>query len=517
MMGSPFPGLWNFDHHPWLKEMHDCSSELVVGQKAAQMGYTETALNRSFKKIDIDAASVIYVLPAMTPDATDFSNSRFDPAIEKSEHLKALFSNTRNTGLKRAGDACLFIRGSRSRSQMKSIPAGDMVFDEVEEMVLENVALAFERMSGQIERSAFMLSTPRFAKIGINKYFEMSDQRSFFFKCPNCNKLTTLVEECLIVTADAINDQKIKNSHIICKECKNKLNHESKMEWLKNGFWVPAYSDRIISGYYINQLYSMVLPPWKIAESKIKAESSPSDEQEYWNSKMGLPHEPEGSRITDANIEDCMGTYVTLESATSGLITMGVDVGKWIHYEIDRWHVNDNIISSNDPNVLAKCQVLKAGKVKQFEELYPIIAKYYVRFVCIDSEPEHRKSLEFAQKIYGMAKLIRFTRGITGRMVNEDNKEEEHLATVDRTSWMDVAFTRFFKNSIVLPKDISIEYRNHLKANVRSYKRDRDDNLVGTYVKDENTADHYALARVYAEIALKFAISLNTSKDITEV
>ena len=54
MGGKSFPGPWSFKYHPWLREMHDCDSEFWVGQKAAQVGFTETALNRTFYKIDVE-------------------------------------------------------------------------------------------------------------------------------------------------------------------------------------------------------------------------------------------------------------------------------------------------------------------------------------------------------------------------------------------------------------------------------------------------------------------------------
>ena len=106
VMGKPFPGKWSFKYHPWLKAMHDSKYDFNVGQKAAQMGYTETVLNWIFKSIDLDGESCLYVLPT-SDDASDFSASRFDPALEESEHLNNLFSNVKNVGLKRAGSASL--------------------------------------------------------------------------------------------------------------------------------------------------------------------------------------------------------------------------------------------------------------------------------------------------------------------------------------------------------------------------------------------------------------------------
>jgi phage terminase large subunit GpA-like protein len=167
-MGKPYPGPWSFEHHPWLREMHDDMSEFVVGQKAAQMGYTEWVLNITFYCIDVLAESVLYVLPSES-DANDFSASRFDPALELSPHLGAIFSDVRNVALKRAGSASLYTRGSRSRSKLKSLPVGVLIFDEIDEMIQANIPLAMERTSGQVTKMYRMLSTPTIDNYGINE------------------------------------------------------------------------------------------------------------------------------------------------------------------------------------------------------------------------------------------------------------------------------------------------------------------------------------------------------------
>ena len=128
VMGKPFAGPWIFDRHPWSKEMHDYEGEMMVGQKAAQLCYTETALNKVFKAIDINGTSAMYILPT-TNEAGDFSSSRFDPALEMSPHLRNMFSDVKNIGHKRAGNASLYVRGSRSRSQLNSVPVGIVILD----------------------------------------------------------------------------------------------------------------------------------------------------------------------------------------------------------------------------------------------------------------------------------------------------------------------------------------------------------------------------------------------------
>ena len=520
VMGKPFPGQWEFTHHPWLKQMHDDLSEMIIGQKAAQMGYTEVALNKTFKAIDIDGESVLYVLPANTPDANDFSTARFDPALEMSDHLANLFTDVKNIGHKRAGNANLYIRGSRSRSQLKSIPVAVVIVDEKDEMVQENVAMIFERMSGQLQKQAFQISTPTIDNFGINSDFRISSQNYYFFKCPRCSKYTHLTfPECLVITGESILDIGLRKSHLICKECKGKLEHETKKTWLgfENAKWIPTYTDRIVAGYHINQLYSMTVAPWEIASLYLKAASNPSDEQEFYNSKLGLPHIVEGARVTDKEIESCTGDFKKSTQPPAGysLITMGVDVGKWLHYEIDQWFLKSDDLNL-DINLIAEPKLLYEGKILHFEELDYLMSRYKIQFCVIDANPEKRKALEFAQRFWGRAKLCYYGNNIGASKQIHVHNEEEHTITVDRTSWLDMSFSRFHGGTIRLPLDLSVEYKTHIKAPVRIYEKDKNGNPIGRY-ETGNEPDHFAHSRNYSEIALPLAANVAMSYDIGKV
>jgi len=510
-MGQPFPGKWTFKYHPWLRDMHDCAAELVIGQKSAQMGYTETALNKVFFNIDIKGVSCLYILPSEKPDASDFSTSRFDPALDASDHLRNLFSDVRNIGHKRAGTANLFVQGSRSRSQMKSIPVGYITYDELDEMQQENISLAHERVSGQLEHQEFMVSTPTIQGVGINKYFVNSTQHHFFFKCPCCSKLTELTyPECIVITAEHENDLRLRDTHLICKECKGVLPHEDKVSFLKNGIWVPEYTDRDSVGFYVNQLYSMTVKPKEIAISAIRAHFDPTDEQELYNSKLGVPHEVKGARVKDTDLQSCQGEYCKVDSGV-GFITMGVDVGKFLHYEIDSWSIKHG---GTDVSTMAQPRLLTEGTVVEFEELDILMKKFQITFCVIDANPERRKAMEFAKRFYGHVRLCFYGNAVKGKTLIL-HKEEELTVTVDRTSWLDLSLGRFKSESIVLPKDLSLDYKKHVKAPVRIYEKDKSGNQVGRYTHTGD--DHFAHARNYSEIALPLGAQLGQTHSISGV
>lgn len=517
IMGKPFPGNYSFVYHPWTKEMHDSNASLNVGQKAAQVGYTEAILNRSFFKMDIQRVDCLYVLPSKTPDASDFSAARFDPAIKLSPHLTRMFSDVKNVGHKRAGSVNLYIRGSNARAGLKSVPVGFLAFDEVDEMNQDNIPLAYERISGQLDKEIWKISTPTVPDFGINRYFKQTTQEHFFFKCPGCSKQIELSMDNLIVCGDSIEDPDILKSHIICLECKKILKKhpedvrvfaKENAELLKDGIWIPTHhQDMDNRGFYVNQLYSSTISPVIIARSVFQSHGSKSYEQELYNSKMGLAHIVEGARIEDFHISRALRDYINGTPPT-GLTTMGIDVGtKWIHYEIDQWNVER---FGTDLNLMSHCKVLKIGKVAGFDELDNLMREFQVQFCVIDAFPERRQALNFARRFMGHVYLCIYARGVTQNDVQINDNEK--IIRVDRTSWLDLSFGRYHSSDISIPRDTPEEYKKHLKGLTRVYERDSDGNPVGKYLKTDE--DHYAHARCYAEMALPLAASTIANENI---
>jgi len=516
VMDKPIKGNWSFEQFPWLKDMHDSTAKFNIGQKSAQMGYTETLLNVVFYNIDVRHIDVLYVLPNKSPDAADFSASRFDPAVELSKHITSMFTNVKNIGHKRAGTCNIYIRGSKSRAGLKSVPVGLLCLDEVDEMPPENLSLAFERLSGQPNPLNWLVSTPTIDGFGINFYFKDSTAEHFFFKCPHCSKLTELIyPDCLVITSDEIGDPRLKDSHYICKECKSKLHQESKKYWLSNGIWVPSQPDKISRGFHINQMYSWVIEPWQIAEQALLAETNAADEQELYNSKLGLPHVVAEARVTEDQIIACRGKYDKDSTLpTPGLIvTMGIDVGKWLHYEIDEWWLPD-YYNSTDLNAICRCRVLSYGKKRDIEEINELMDRYSVRMAVMDAQPERRKAYEFVSQNYGRAAMCFYIQGMSGKQIHLSDDAESRV-TVDRTSWLDLSMGRFKNKSITVPGALEREYIEHIKAPVRINKKRPDGSIVSMYIS--TSPDHYAHARTYAEIAMPLAANIGSSIPIRNV
>lgn len=511
-MSQPYPGLWNFDHHPWLREMHDSKFPSNVGQKSAQVGFTEAVMNICFYTLDVKKMDVLYVLPNTRPDATDFSSGRFDKALELSPHLQTMFSDVKNVGHKRAGYANMYIRGSNSRSQLKSIPVGLLILDEVDEMNQENIPLAKQRLAGQLSRFDWEISTPTVPEHGINLSFKDSTQDHFYFKCPSCSRSIELkYPESLVIVGEHRNDERYHDTHLICYECKATLHHEDKINFLKNGWWQSSFPGRTTRGFYINQLYSMNLHPEIQALAYFDSLKNEFAEQEFYNSNMGLTHTVAGARITDEMIQSCIGSHRMIDYANTGIITMGVDIGKVLHVTINDWQLHGRV--GMDVNTYATARNLYHGEVKNFEQLDQLMQDFFIAFCVVDAEPDTRDALRFANRHYGRVRLCRYTNGLMGRQTTL--KDDNLVINVDRTSWLDQSLGRFKKGTITLPIDTFFEFKEHVKAPLRVPQRDKNGNPIARYVNG-NKADHYAHSLNYCEIALPLALGIGINQDIPD-
>lgn len=498
--------MWTFDHHPWLKEPHDCKAPDVVGMKSAQVGFTEWLINLSAFTVDIHRRDVLYILPNTVPIVRDFSTGRYDQAIKLSSHMQKMFTDVQNQGHKIAGTTNLYIRGSNSEANMMSLPIGTLLIDEYDACDQDNLKLALQRLRGQVNRKLVLVSTPTLPHHGIHGEYETSTQGRWHFKCPSCSRFIELqFPDNIVIVGESEIDTRIHETHLICDKCKATLHHEDKINFQRDGIYVHEYKDREKPGFHVSQMCAMNLPPSIIAKDYFKAQRDPVDEQVFYNCDLGIPHVVADAQITLPMIQQCLGNYRRTTFNRLLPVTMGVDIGKKIHVEIDLWF--PGIQTGYDVNSYAKVKVLNYLELDHFEQLDALMFDYSVNFCVVDSAPDKRKAIEFANRFPGRVKLCRYPVGVNGRNVTLSS-EEEVMVNVDRTSWLDLALGRFRTGTIEIPSDTGMNYKNHIMAQVRMPKKDQHGNPISVYVTTGNQQDHWGHARTYAEVAFPFALGL---------
>ncbi len=522
IMTGDFSGPYSAKHHPWVKEMHNSKAPFNYSMKGAQLGITESLINLAFYTLDQLCRDVLYVLPT-SKNASDFSKSRFSPALKNSPYLKALFTDINAVELKQAGSNTLYIRGSRGDSNLKSIPVSVLLMDEIDEMSQRAISLALERLSGSLSKTVWGISTPTVPGFGIDKLYRNSTQEHFTFQCPCCSRHTELVwPDCVEIIGESISDARCIESFLKCKECGGRLEHQAKPDWLSKAVWTPtdhgANSD--IRGFTISQLYSFTVTPGELVVAHFKGFGDEAANIEFHNSKLGKPFVGDGAKVTDDDLEAVIGGHSKEDARPrrggERLITMSCDQGKWNYVEVAEWAFDKY---SCDLNVSAKCKVLYETKFHEedWNILDELMREWQILACVIDADPQIMQARHFARRFPGYVWLCRFRRGVTAKEISlVEDENHSPLIHVDRTYWHSAALGRFREpRRIILPRDVSHEYREHIKAPIRTYVKNPDDgNPVAKYISTE--ADHFALARVYNEIALPHAASIQTGHDISK-
>ncbi len=530
-MGNPFPGPYSFRYHPWCRELHDSKAQWNVSMKSAQAGFTEVGINITLYTIDVLKQNVLYVLPTLG-EASDFSRTRFNPALNLSPYLKDVFTDANNVGLKMAGNTALYIRGSRGDSNLKSIPVSTLILDELDEMDQSQIELAIQRLSGQLEKKVWYISTPTIPTHGVSLEYAKSTQEHFYFTCPGCSKIDEFrYPDNLELCGEDMNDPDCHRSRYRCSMCKyifqqyvdadGIIRQDDKLAALYNtGFWKPTVTgvDDNRRGFSINQLYSYTVSPAEIAVAHFKAQTNQYANQEFHKSILGVPFVGEKSQVTDEMIQGAMKEYrckqLAIKPGQKRMITLGIDQGKWSYWVVCEWFYPELCL---DLNSSAQCRVLDAGKFYEEDwEVFPdrLMHEWQVRACMVDADPNIQEARRFARRFPGFVWLNRYRQGRTGKeMTIDDDGSYAPVVTVDRTNWLDVSLGRFFAKSIEIPSDINRLFGEHIKSLVRVYQEDQTGNPIAVY--QSYGPDHYGHALNYAEMALPCAASAVSNRNIS--
>jgi len=469
--------------YEWVVDIHNSNAPIINVQKAAQLGLTETVINKAFYTIISEKRSVLYLLPT-DGDATDFSASRFDPALEESEYLRKAFSDVSNRGLKRAGTASLYVRGSRSKSGLKSVPVSLLIMDEFDEMDMENVALARDRLSGQKHKQEIRISTPTIEGYGINRELLSSKVYEFTIKCIHCNHRQILSWESSVVK----NMEDPSKSYLKCTKCGKKWSEMDRRYMISKGKWVATdnrLSDSI--AYKINQLYSPTVTVVELVK-KYKEAIDKNDEfllEDFYRSSLGQPYVGERNRLTLDIVNRCISGYNSYDRFEHPTV-IGIDVGRVKHYTV--------LSKSEHPSVIAY------GKFMTAEHILELIERYNVSLVVIDSEPvdENIVSLGKEHNKVWLADFVDNFSVITKWMDDEEVK----FVKINRNIWIERLFNMVQNKKIQFPYDIDEEFKKHftkLSKVVRLNKRTG--SWRTTWVSSGE--DHYLFSTLYALVALE--------------
>ncbi|MFC1573213.1 phage terminase large subunit family protein [Candidatus Eisenbacteria bacterium] len=474
--GRPF----RFEGHEYLRAIYDDVSPHVVLSKAAQVGGTVWALLRSIHAC-LSGLSVLYLFPTRS-DVIDFSKSRVGPLLADNAFLARMMSDTDTAGLKRIGEAFLYLRGMQSTVGLKSVPADMLVFDELDEAPPNAKAMAMERLAHSDYKRIVELSNPSLPDYGIDEMFVKSDQRHWTLKCPACGRWTAPVKAFptkLGEQVEIIRPREDGSHYLACPECEAELD-------LAAGEWVADFPDRSIHGYRISQLFSSKVDPGEIL-TEYRTTRFPD---RFFNLKIGIPWADLERRLDAATVLALCGDDLMLEKAESGSFAMGVDTGKLLHVVILQNTRRD------EPHRLVHLAVCR-----DFEELDSLMKTFRVSRCVIDGLPETHATRAFANRHGSRVFLCFFNE--TQRGTPKWN-EDEHIVQINRTEALDASRAAVREKKLVLPRQAPLveKFAHHMASDAKVLDEDEATGIKKyRYIKTGE--NHFSLACTYALLAGK--------------
>jgi hypothetical protein len=472
--GRPF----SFDGHEFLRPIYDDTAAHICLSKAAQIGGTTWAILRSIHSC-IVGLNVMYFFPTRT-DVLDFSRSRVSPLLAENPFLAKMMADTDTVGLKRIGDAHLYLRGMQSTVGMKSVPADLIVFDELDEAEPQAKAMAKERLGHSDYKRILELSNPSLPDYGIDEGYQKSDQRHWTVRCPGCGAWTALDREFptkLGQEVKIILPRADGSFYRACPKCEGELD-------MAVGDWVADFPGRPIHGYRISQLLSSKVDPGEILE-EYRTTRYPD---RFYNLKIGIPWADLERRLDSASVLSLCTDRVMLEAAADAT-AMGVDTGSQLHAVVLQPDRADQTIK----------RLIHVRVCHSFEELDELMERFSVERCVIDGLPETHATRAFAKRHAGRVYLNFFNENQRGSAAWSI---QERIVQINRTEALDASRAAIRDKLVRLPRrDRLVEQFAQQMAADAKVLDENEDTGAKRYRYIKIGTNHFSLAFTYAWIA----------------
>lgn len=301
-----------FKNHMFLFDIYRDMSPHQVVYKAAQIGLSVLQILKSIYIVKKKGFDAIYTMPTDN-DISVFVGGKVNRIIAHNPVLQEYTKDKDSVEQKAIGDGMLYFRGSFSKRAAISVTSDLNIHDE-EDFSDQVVIGDYEsRLQHSQYKWDWHFGHPSTVGVGVSKYWEQSDQKHWFIKCPHCQE-----RQFMDYPASIDFERKI----FICKFCGGELSDDDR----RNGEWVKKFKDRKYSGYWI----PLLIAPWISAEYIIE-KSKEKTEEYFTNRVLGLPYVGSGNKVSE---DDILKNVVDEDNLQKGRIIIGCDTGLKIHYVI---------------------------------------------------------------------------------------------------------------------------------------------------------------------------------------
>lgn len=490
-LGVPY----SFADRAYLLEIARDDFPFVVIMKAAQAGLSEIQIARAIWRAIYCKRNVLYTMPA-GEQMQQFVDARARNAVLENEELSRFVTGSLNLKKFSLNHHQIYFRGVQKRRQMITVDVSDLFADECDEYEEGTLYTLDKRLGASKDPHRVYFSTPRFHSSGISLYYygsevqgeRGSDQRVWSIKCERCGQWNEDLtwEENVI----DLNESTSKFSHyepdviVVCRHCRKPIDRLTS-----NGEWVAKFPSNggYCHGYHVSKLFS----PLADLNKMMLDSKNPLKEQEFRNSDLGIPYEPQGSRLTDDILDRVRGSHSTVLRITDSKTRCiaGVDVGSKLHFIA---------LTQGDEG---KLKLLTALELDDWDDLHLAYRDFNVSNMVIDANPDKNGAKKFQEEHEGVW-LAYYMQHLENKPDKYTLNYDDQVIYIHRTLMMQITSDFITDKNLILPIDIRKVrgFYEQMKAPVKAQKQ----NLKGdwlTFYPRTSMPDHFYHALLYSLVA----------------
>ncbi len=304
----------DFKEHSYLWDIYQDFNPKQAVLKAAQIGLSTCVNIKAFWLAKNKGMDIIYSMPS-SADVKQIVSSKTNRLISQNPIFQEWCEDKDSIEQKRVGKSVIYYRGTWTETAALAIPADLYISDETDRSKQSIVVQYKTRLQHSKFGWEWYLSNPSAAGVGVDKYWELSDQKHWFITCKEC-------EHEWFLTMDNIM-YKDGKPYYGCLKCKTELDRHK-------GRWIAKHKDRPISGYWI----PLLIVPRYDAQYVLDKKKEYSEEQ-FYNYVLGLPYVGKGNKLTKQMFLQNLTDRVNPRDDT---MIIAIDTGRDINYTLGNKH-----------------------------------------------------------------------------------------------------------------------------------------------------------------------------------
>lgn len=289
--------MMEFTDRAFMVDILKDESKQLCMNKCSQVGASTISIFKTaFMNIRY-GYNVIYTLPT-DKDVQEFNKAKTNMILDKNPDIRGfIVDDTVHTKsfstLDGSNVGFTFFKGTYGQSASIMQTADILIKDEFDRSNQGVLNQYKSRITASSYGAEWSFSNPSFPSFGVDYIYQLSDQKHYFFWCPNCDHASYITFE-----PEGFDGG---NTHHICKEreefvcgsCNEVLDRRRAEKE-----WVPKYTSKHeISGYWISQF----MANWLTA-SKLLREKQLTLPDVWANFFEGKPYASNSSSLDPSNI-----------------------------------------------------------------------------------------------------------------------------------------------------------------------------------------------------------------------